>query len=135
MADGAFAFELASPEALVYEADVDMVVVPGSEGDFGVLVEHAPFISGVRPGVVEVYRGERVVDRLFVADGFAEVTGSRCTVLAREATPVERIERAAAEARLAAAEADLRDADSDPERAQAEREVAIASAMLAAIAG
>ncbi|MEE8534219.1 MAG: F0F1 ATP synthase subunit epsilon [Alphaproteobacteria bacterium] len=133
MADDKITFELASPEALLVSTEVDMVVVPGSEGDFGVLPGHAPFISTVRPGVIDVYQGERVDQRLFVAGGFAEVSGQRCTVLSGEASPLEDIDRAAVEARLKAAEEELRDADAEDERARAEAEVAVCEAMLAAL--
>ena len=60
-------FELVSPERLLISEPVDMVVVPGSEGDFGVLPGHAPFISTVRPGVIEVYEGSTVTERPFLA--------------------------------------------------------------------
>ena len=55
MADNKVAFELVSPERLVVSMPVDMVVVPGGEGDFGVLPGHAPLIASVRPGVIEIY--------------------------------------------------------------------------------
>ncbi|MFQ5784669.1 MAG: F0F1 ATP synthase subunit epsilon [Alphaproteobacteria bacterium] len=126
-------FELASPEALLVSTDVDMVVVPGSEGDFGVLPGHAPFISTVRPGVIDVYQGDRVEQRIFVTDGFAEVNERRCTVLASQASPLETLDRGEVEARLKTAEADLSDADSDAERAAAEKEIAVCEAMLAAL--
>ena len=71
--DGKLAFELASPEALLVSTRADMVVVPGAEGDFGVLPGHAPFISEVRPGVIDVYQGDVIDERIFVAGGFAEV--------------------------------------------------------------
>ncbi|MDH3792055.1 MAG: F0F1 ATP synthase subunit epsilon, partial [Rhodospirillales bacterium] len=61
------AFELVSPERLLLSESVDMVVVPGAEGDFGVLVRHAPLVSGVRPGVISVYNGGQVTERIFVA--------------------------------------------------------------------
>ena len=75
-------FELVSPEKLLVSQPVDMVVVPGSEGNFGVLAGHSPFISTIRPGVIDIFEGERIVDRIFIAGGFAEVTETRCTVLA-----------------------------------------------------
>ena len=70
-----FSFELVSPEKLLFSEDVEMVVVPGAEGDFGVLVGHAPLISALRPGVIGTYTGSTVDKRIFVAGGFAEVTG------------------------------------------------------------
>ena len=93
-------FELVSPERLLVSQGVDMVVVPGEEGDFGVLPGHALFLSGVRPGVIEIYDGDKISDRIFVAGGFAEVTGKRCTVLAEEAVNLAEVERATVEARI-----------------------------------
>ncbi|PPR32923.1 MAG: ATP synthase epsilon chain [Alphaproteobacteria bacterium MarineAlpha9_Bin6] len=93
-------FELVSPERLLVSQGVDMVVVPGEEGDFGVLPGHALFLSGVRPGVIEIYDGDKISDRIFVAGGFAEVTGERCTVLAEEAVNLAEVERTTVEARI-----------------------------------
>jgi F-type H+-transporting ATPase subunit epsilon len=128
------AFELVSPERLLLSEPVDMVVVPGAEGDFGVLVRHAPLVSGVRPGVISVYNGGQVTQRIFVAGGFAEVTPSRCTVLAEQAMPVAEIDRSAAEQQLKDAREDLADAQSDAEREAATRQIAIAEAMIQATA-
>ena len=70
-------FELVSPEKLLLSEAVDMVVVPGSEGNFGVLPGHSLLISTVRPGFIDVYDGAVISERIFVSGGFAEVfTGS-----------------------------------------------------------
>ena len=126
-------FELVSPERLLVSEPVEMVVVPGSEGDFGVLPGHAPLVSTVRPGVIAVFEGSKVVQRIFVAGGFAEVTGERCTVLAEQAMPVEDIDRAAAEAEISAARDDLADAKDDAERAGVEARIDAGEAKLAAL--
>ncbi|MGH7012992.1 MAG: ATP synthase F1 subunit epsilon [Stellaceae bacterium] len=99
-------FELVSPEKLLLSEDVAMVVVPGGEGDFGVLPGHALLISTVRPGIIDVYVDDQrsVSQRLFVSGGFAEVTPERCTVLADEALPVGEIDRGATEAEAREAE-------------------------------
>ena len=128
------AFELASPEALLASVSVDMVIVPGAEGDFGVLPGHAPFISTVRAGVIDVYEGDKIDQRIFVADGFAEVNERGCTVLSSEAYPVDTLDRGEVEERLKAAQDELGDADSDAERDKAEAEIAVCEAMLVAIA-
>ena len=125
-------FELVVPERLVISEPVDMVVVPGSEGDFGVLVRHTPLVSNVRPGVISIHDGGEVTQRIFVAGGFAEVTPSRCTVLAEQAIPVADIDRGAAEQQLKDAREDLADAGSDEERQSAERQIAVAEAMIQA---
>jgi F-type H+-transporting ATPase subunit epsilon len=91
-------FELVSPEKLLLSEAVDMVVVPGSEGNFGVLAGHSLLISTVRPGVIDVYEGNQISERIFVSGGFAEVTAERCTVLADEAVPLSSLDAAAIEA-------------------------------------
>ncbi len=125
MADERVEFELVTPERLVVSRGVDMVVVPGAEGDFGVLPRHTPMISTVRPGVVRVYEGGKVSEEMFVAGGFAEVTLARCTVLADQALPVERLDRAAAEQKLKDAREDRADANTDDERREAEKQIAV----------
>ena len=97
-------FELVSPERILVSEEVDMVIVPGSEGNFGVLKGHSLLISTLRPGVIDVYEGQAVTDRIFVAGGFAEVTPERCTVLADEAVAVSSLEPAAIEANMRALE-------------------------------
>ena len=126
-------FELVSPEKLLVSRPVEMVVVPGSEGDFGALPGHAPLISEIRPGVIAVFEGGQVQERIFVAGGFAEVTAERCTVLAEQAMPVAAIDRLAVDGELKDARGDLGEAKNDVERAIAEREIAVAEAKLAAL--
>ena len=101
MADETTLFELVSPERLLLSRQVGMVVVPGSEGLFGVLPRHAPLISTLVPGVIDVYEEGAVTDRIFIAGGFAEVTEDRCTVLAEAAVPVAELDLAAAEQHIA----------------------------------
>ncbi|MEE8272988.1 MAG: F0F1 ATP synthase subunit epsilon [Alphaproteobacteria bacterium] len=123
-------FELVSPERLLISEQVEMVVVPGWEGNFGVLRGHAPLISTVRPGVIEVFAaGSQVTERIFVAGGFAEVTSERCTVLADQAMPVADIDSAAAAQQIEDATEDLADATTPAERSAAEKALSIARAM------
>ncbi|MBI3453975.1 MAG: ATP synthase F1 subunit epsilon [Rhodospirillales bacterium] len=128
-------FELVSPERLLLAEPVEMVVVPGSEGDFGVLKGHAPMISTVRPGVVEVHDEGTVRERIFVAGGFAEVTGERCTVLTAEASPIKDLDRGAIESDLKGlVESFNRGVEhADAERIELERRIAVAEAKLAAL--
>src|SRR4051794_16843833 len=93
-------FELVTPERLVFSEPAEMVVVPGSEGLFAAMPRHAPFLSTLKPGVIEVYEGGKVRQRIFVAGGFAEVTPERLTVLAERAVLVADIDRAAVEQRI-----------------------------------
>ncbi|MGA3006153.1 MAG: ATP synthase F1 subunit epsilon [Acetobacteraceae bacterium] len=129
--------EIVSPEKLLLSRDVDMVVIPASEGDMGVLEGHAPMMVTLRGGIVSLYSGDQVTDSLFVAGGFAEVTPERCTVLAGEAMPVNEIERSEAEKRLRDAEAAMAQVDgADPvEEELALERVHSARAMLEALDG
>ena len=84
-----------------------MVVVPGTEGNFGVLPGHSPLISTIRPGTIDIYQGGAVTERVFVVGGIAEVTPERCTVLAEDAMSPDALERGAIEAELQTAESHL----------------------------
>jgi F-type H+-transporting ATPase subunit epsilon len=100
-------FELVSPERLIISTEVDMVVVPGTEGNFGVLPGHSPLISTIRPGTIDIYQGGAVTERVFVVGGIAEVTPERCTVLAEDAMAPDALDRSAIEAELQTAESNL----------------------------
>jgi F-type H+-transporting ATPase subunit epsilon len=111
-------FDLVSPERMLLSEDVDMVTLPGAEGYFGVLAGHAPVISSLRPGVIEVTGGSTPNLRLFVRGGFAEVDAKKVIVLAEEAIPMADFDLAALDRRLADAEEDLAIAKTDAERAR-----------------
>lgn len=98
-------FELVSPERLLSSGKVAMVVVPGAEGDFGVLPGHAPVMSTIRPGAIAIYEADSntLTRRIFVDGGFAEVTPEGLTILAESATPVSDIDPAKVATELAAA--------------------------------
>jgi F-type H+-transporting ATPase subunit epsilon len=123
-------FELVSPERLLLSRPVEMVVVPGAEGDFGVLAGHAPLVSAVRPGVIEVYEADKVTDRIFIAGGFAEVTPQRCTVLAETAMPVADIDRAQVEQELKDLADELAAAKTEDERAAVQSRLDVADGKL-----
>ena len=126
-------FELVSPSRLLTSLPVSMVVVPGAEGDIGVLPGHSPLICTVRPGVIKVTEDDKVTEEIFVAGGFCEVSPERCTVLAEEAIPIGDIDASEASARLETAEQAVAQADdADKDKAEAERR--IAEAMVAAAA-
>ena len=124
-------FELVSREKLLLSEPVAMVVVPGTEGNFGVLPGHALLISTVRPGVIDVYSDEqtRISERIFVSGGFAEVTPERCTVLADEALPLSSLNRADLEGEARSLAATLASINEQAARAQgAERDQLLAEA-------
>ena len=127
-------FELVSPERLLLSLPVEMVVVPGSEGDFGVLPGHAPMISTVRPGVISIWQDGAVDRRVFVAGGVAEVQPERCTVLAEEAVPLEDADEDEADRRIAEARDALERAADEAAAGEARKRLAAAAALRAAIA-
>ena len=128
-------FELVSPERVLVSDTFDMVVIPGGDGDFGVLPDHSPLISTIRPGVIDIHDGGNVAHQVFVAGGFVEVLPNRCTVLAEQALMVESIDPEDVRPRIEAAELDLRDAETDADRSKAEDELATLHAMLDAASG
>lgn len=96
--------EIVSPERLLLSRAVEMVVMPAYDGDLAAMQDHAPMIVMLRGGTVSLYENGQVTDRFFVASGFAEITPSRCTILADEAVPVAELDAARARERLAEAE-------------------------------
>ncbi len=118
-----FHFELVSPERLLFAGEVEAVVVPGSEGQFTVMRDHAPFMSTMKPGVVEVVESGSKSRRLFVRGGFADVSPTGLTILAEQAIPVEDINLAHIEAEIKYAQEDLADAQSDEARRAASEKI------------
>jgi len=92
-------FELVSPEKLLFSGEVDQVDIPGAEGDFGVLADHAPTVATVRPGILTVHAGGGQ-QKIVVLGGFAEVSAKGLTVLADIAEAVEDIDRAMIASRI-----------------------------------
>ena len=125
-------FDLVSPTKLLVSRQVDMVVVPGAEGDFGAMAAHSPLISTVRPGIIDIHDDGKVAERIFVAGGFSEVTADRVTVLAEEAIPLAEITKDLVDKRLADAKAATDSAVSAFDKAAAQQQSAVAEALQAA---
>jgi len=113
---GTFKFELVTPERMTLSQDAAQVVVPGVEGDFTVLAGHAPVISALRPGIIDVTLPDASKTRIFVKGGFAEVDAGHLTVLAERALDVEAMDAATVAAELETAQADLASATDDAAR-------------------
>ena len=116
----AFTFELVSPEALVLSGDANEVVVPGNEGYFTVLANHAPFMSSVKPGVVDVTMADGSASQIFVRGGFADVSPSGFTRLAEQAVSLSDFNMDDLEAQIQNAREDVADADTEEKKAAAE---------------
>ncbi len=114
-----FQFDLVSPERLLMSEPVEEVVVPGSQGYFTVLKDHAPFMSTLKPGVIDVSHGGQT-DRIFVRGGFADVSTEGLTILAEEAIPLADVDPAALAEDVRNAEEDVADAKDAETKADAE---------------
>jgi F-type H+-transporting ATPase subunit epsilon len=110
-----FHFDLVSPEKLLFSGDVDQVDLPGAEGDFGVLANHAPMVSTLRPGILTLFH-EGGALKVVVNDGFAEVSPVGLTVLADMAVPVEDFDLAVLAGEIKDTEEDVADAKDDWQR-------------------
>jgi F-type H+-transporting ATPase subunit epsilon len=117
-----FHFELVSPERLVFSGEVDQVVVPGAEGEFGVMAGHAPFVSTLKPGILRIKAGGGDVP-VFVRGGFAEAGPSGLTVLAETSMPIEELNPARLATEIKNAEDDVADAKSDAAKARAQEKL------------
>lgn len=123
-------FSLVSPEKILLERDVSMVVIPGIDGDIGVLPNHAPLLTLLRPGLVSVYEGAKVLFRIFVNGGFAEITPDKCTALVTEGTPIESIDKDTLELEIKNLLEDITDSQTPEEKKAADQNLDIARSKL-----
>lgn len=124
------AFELVSPDRLLMSVEADAVAMPGMEGDFGVLPGHAPVISALRAGIIEVEGAADSPDRIYIAGGFAEISADRLVVLAEEAVVVSDMDRANLEQRIQEANEELATAEDGEPRRLTEGKIAVLQEML-----
>ncbi|HJR56462.1 MAG TPA: F0F1 ATP synthase subunit epsilon [Rhizomicrobium sp.] len=118
MAGSKIAFDLVSPEKLLLSVQADMVTVPGTEGYMGVIAGHAPLVSTLRAGMIDVQIDGKD-DRYFIRGGFAEINAGKITVLADEAIPMTELDLAILDQRISDAREDELAADTDAARAKA----------------
>jgi F-type H+-transporting ATPase subunit epsilon len=111
------AFDLVSPERLLLSDEADMVTVPGTEGYMGVMAGHAPVITTLRPGMIDVNKNGTDT-RFFIRGGFAEVGPDKITILAEEAVPLAELDLAVLDQRIRDSEEDLIAAPTDAEKAR-----------------
>ena len=116
--------EIVSPERLLKDATVAQIVVPGSDGDFAVLPNHAPMMSTIRPGIVEVYESEgSEPEHLFLKGGLAQVSPEGLTILAEEVIEIDGVDAADLTQKITDTREDIEDAKDDIERAAFEKEL------------
>ena len=108
-------FDLVSPENLIFNDEVGMIIVPGKDGDFGVLPGHSKVMSSLRPGRVMVYGEDKnLLKSFFVSGGFTEVNPEKCIVLAESVNEVNALEKGAIEKEIQ----DLETQDTDTSKDQ-----------------
>jgi F-type H+-transporting ATPase subunit epsilon len=129
-----FQFELVSPEKLLFSGDVEAVVVPGIEGQFTVMKDHAPVMTVMKAGIVEIDETSAKKMRLFVRGGFADVAGGGLTILAEQAVPLEQFDAAQLAAEIKNAEEDLTDAKTEEAKKSAAEKLDQLNELKAAIA-
>ena len=118
-----FRFELVSPERLLVSADVEQVQVPGSEGDFTMLARHAPVLTSLKPGLLEIVFGGADRRRYFVRGGFAEVGPQGLIVLAETAIDLVELDRQVLDQAVKDAEEDIADAKDEAVRDRAKTQL------------
>ena len=134
--NGTFNFELVSPERKLISGPAKLVVIPGEEGDFGVLPGHSALVASIRPGVVEItMAGSDMPQRIFIAGGFADVSPTNCTVLAEEAVNVADLNQADLEQTIRNLNEDMGLAKDDIERTRITRKLVLARAKLQGLTG
>jgi F-type H+-transporting ATPase subunit epsilon len=117
---GAFKFELVSPERLLVSGQVEQVLVPGAEGDMTVLAHHAPLLSTLRPGLLDIALPGGEHKRYFIRGGFAEVGPSGLTVLAETAIDLVELDASQLAQAVKDAEEDVADATEGSARDRAQ---------------
>src|SRR5436190_20116953 len=100
--------EIVTPEEKIYSEDVNMVTLPGTEGELGIYPNHVPVLTALKPGELRVLKGGRE-DFLAVGEGFVEITGTRVSVLTDLALEASQIDVGAAEAAVARAQAAMKE--------------------------
>ncbi|MBL4788299.1 MAG: F0F1 ATP synthase subunit epsilon [Kordiimonadaceae bacterium] len=127
--------EIVSPERLLKDAEVAMVVVPGMDGDFAAMPQHAPMMSTIRPGVIEIYEQESgTAERLFVKGGLAQISPEGLTILAEETLSLDGVNAEELAQNISNMQEDIQDAKDDVARAAAEKELLWMTALQEVIA-
>jgi len=127
-----FQLDIIAPDRILRSERVEMAVIPGAEGDFGVLPGHAPLISALRPGLLNIHSGSEIKEQFFVTGGFAEVSNNGCIILADRATPLSEIKRNEVVSRIENIKSELQSSTSNNKELL--RELNICEAMLAVAA-
>lgn len=83
--------KILSPDKIIFDQNIDMVVIPGSEGEFAVLVNHEHMVAEVKFGIVNIYKEDLIIDTFIISDGIAQVTGKTCIIAVENALSINEI--------------------------------------------
>ena len=125
---------LVTPDSIFLSDKVDMIVVSGVEGVFGVLKAHSPLISMLQPGVLEIHKSSKDIRKIFVVGGYAEVNSDNCTILAEELVNLDDLNREDLEDQIIRIEHDIISVDSNTEVKYLERKLRATRAKLKVVA-
>lgn len=129
-----FAFELVSPEEKLVSTELYMAVIPGDEGEFGVMAGHCSLVSSLKPGVVKLFSEEgQPARRIFITGGFADVSAQNCTIIAEEAVNVKDLNQKTLEQDLANLNEDLGMAAEDSDKKRITGQINLTKARLKAL--
>jgi F-type H+-transporting ATPase subunit epsilon len=128
-------FELVSPEEKLVSEPVVMATVPGTEGDMGVGAGHAAFVATLRPGVVQLDKDGEDTRSIFIAGGFADITGTQVTILAEEAIDVKAMNQDDLEKQLSNLNDDFGLAEEDADKHRIQGAIDMTAAKLSAVTG
>ena len=98
--ENTISFDLVSPENLIFSDNVSMIIVPGKEGDIGVLPKHSSLLSSLRPGRLMIYNNKQLIKNFFVSGGFVEINPEKCIVLAEEVSEMSFLDKATIETQI-----------------------------------
>jgi F-type H+-transporting ATPase subunit epsilon len=125
-----FQLDIVTPDRLLQSTQAEMVTIPGTEGEFGVLANHAALISTLKPGIITIFQNGVANTHLFVSGGLAEINNNRCTILADSAKNVAEINRAEVESQIRQIQQQL-DGANETEKTKLQRDLGVYQAMLA----
>lgn len=126
-------FTLVSPEKVLFDQDVSMAVIPGVEGDIGILPNHSALLTLLRPGVVTLYKNEKNFVRVFIDGGFSQITPEGCVTLVTEGLFLEALDKASLELEIKNLIEDVIDSRTVEERTKADKNLEVARAKLMAV--
>ena len=98
--ENTISFDLVSPENLIFSDNVNMIIVPGKEGDIGVLPKHSSLLSSLRPGRLMIYNNKQLIKNFFVSGGFVEINPEKCIVLAEEVSEMSSLDKTTIETQI-----------------------------------